>query len=83
MLAPSSISSGDVSQLVWWGHAAPAWRVRWRETDKQRGVGGETVTRSFRPKQGPSRGFMETVHWAVHSGSLPSVDSVSMRLKYS
>ena len=65
------------------GHAAPAWRVRWRETDNQRGVGGETVTRSFRPKQGPSRGFMETVHWAVHSGSLPSVGSVSMRLKYS
>ena len=61
------------------GHAAPAWRVRWREPDKQRRVGGETVTRPFRPKQGPSRSFMETVHWAVHSGSLPSVTSVSVR----
>lgn len=43
-------------------------------------VGG--VTGPFRPRQGPSRGFVETVHWADHSGSLLSVASISVRLKY-
>ena len=51
----------------------PGGRGGGSQTSREGWVGG--VTGPFRPRQGPFRAFVETVHWAVHSGSLLSVAS--------
>jgi len=77
---PPSPVGMSVSWCGGYTQLQPGGRGGGSQTSREGWVGG--VTGPFRPTQGPSRGFVETVHWAVHSGSLLSVPSISVKLKY-